>query len=336
MAESQGQTNKLVTIFGGSGFVGRHLVRELAARGWRIRVATRRPDLANHLQPLGKVGQIMPIQANLRYPASVKAAVTGADAVINLVGILSPSGRQSFEAVHTFGARVVAKAAAEAGVANLVHMSALGADSASTSAYAASKGRGEDEVRAAFPRAVIVRPSVIFGPEDDLFNRFAGLARFLPILPLMGGGETKFQPVYVGDVALAIANALEGKASAGATYELGGPETKSLKDIFAYVCAVTGRKRLLAPVPWAVAGLMAFGTEMASKLSLGIFPAMLTTTRDQLKLLKSDNVVSEAAVKEGRDLKALGIATPESIEAVVPAYLYRYRKAGQFSPQTTG
>lgn len=212
---------RLVTIFGGSGFLGRHLTQALAKRGWRVRAAVRRPDLAGHLQPLGMVGQIHAVQANLRYPDSVARAVAGADAVVNLVGILHEGGRQTFSAVQAQGPRIVAEAAAKAGVESLVQVSAIGADANSPADYARSKAAGEAATLAAFPTAVIMRPSIVFGPEDQFFNRFADMARFLPFLPLIGGGETKFQPVYVGDVAEAIARALEGAAKPGATYELG-------------------------------------------------------------------------------------------------------------------
>ncbi len=335
MADGLVKTGGMVTVFGGSGFVGRHVVRALARDGWRIKVASRRPDLAFHLQPLGKVGQIMAVQANLRFPASVAAAVQGSEAVVNLAGILAPRGRQSFEGVHVFGARAVAQAARAAGVARLVHMSAIGADLAAASLYASSKGRGEEAVRAAFPGAMITRPSIIFGPEDDFFNRFAAMARIFPALPLIGGGDTKFQPVYAGDVANAIALGVAGKAAAGTIYELGGPDVKSFGQLLAYICEVTGRKRLLAPIPFGIAHAMAFGTEIASMLSLGLFPSMLEMTRDQVELLRQDNVVSVEAAAQGRTLQGLGLV-PETCEAIVPAYLQRFRKTGQFDvPKVT-
>jgi NADH dehydrogenase len=310
----------LVTVFGGSGFVGRHLVRALAQRGWRVRVAVRRPDLAGHLQPLGIVGQIQPVQANLRYRASVERAVAGADAVINLVGILNEGGRQTFGAVQAQGAKFVAEAAARAGITNVVHLSAISANADSVSDYAASKAYGEKSVLEAVPGAVIMRASVIFGPEDRFFNRFAAMARFSPVLPLIGGGETKFQPVYVGDVAAAITAALEGKAKAGATYELGGPRVASFKGLLDYVLAETGRKRLLAPVPFWAARIQ------GSVLQL--LPGKLLTV-DQVNLLETDNIVSESAISEGRTLAGLGIV-PTAYESVVPGYLYRFRKHGQF------
>jgi NADH dehydrogenase len=310
----------LVTVFGGSGFVGRHVVRALAKRGWRVRVAVRRPDLAGHLQPMGIVGQIMPVQANLRYPDSVAQAVKGADAVVNLVGILFETGRQSFDAVQAEGPRAIAKAAARAGAKSLVHVSAIGADAASPAAYARTKAAGETAVRAEFPNAVIMRPSIVFGPEDNFFNQFAALARMLPALPLIGGGETKFQPVYVGDVAETVARAVEGGAKPGTVYELGGPAVKSFRQILEYILKETGRNRALVPIPFPIA-------EVQGRL-LGMLPKPLLT-HDQVLMLKSDNVVSDAARAAGLTLEGLGV-TPTSVEAIVPEYLYRFRKAGQF------
>ncbi len=331
MAEGLVPTGRIVTIFGGSGFIGRQVVRKLAKRGWRIRVATRRPDLAGHLQPSGRVGQIHAIQANLRNPASVARALHGTDAVINLVGILAEHGRQNFEAVHAFGARAVARAAREHGISRFVHMSALGADPDSASEYARSKGRGEAAVRDIFPEAIVTRPSIVFGPEDDFFNRFAAMARVMPVMPLIGA-ETKFQPVFVGDVAEVVVRAADNELPAGSTWELGGPDIRSLRELVAYVCAITGRKRLLLPVPFGAAHYVAFGTEIATALSLGMFPKMFAATRDQVALLKHDNVVSAEAIQSGRTLEALGIA-PETIGAIVPTYLYRYRKTGQYADE---
>ncbi len=333
MAEDLIKTGRIVTVFGGSGFLGRHVVRALALRGWRIRVATRRPDLAFHLQPIGKVGQIHAVQANLRYPASVAAALRGAEAVVNLVGILNESGRQNFDAVQAFGARAVARAARDAGITNLVHVSAIGADAASASAYASSKAQGEAAVLEAIPDATILRPSLLFGPEDDFFNRFADLARFSPVLPLIGGGGTKFQPAYVGDVAEAAALALDGQAGKGKTYELGGPEVKTFRELMQFICDTIGRKRLLAPLPFELASPFARVSEIVDSLTLGLYPKMLRITRDQVTQLRNDNVVSAAAEAEGRTLRGLGI-TPETIEAVVPSYLVRFRKSGQFERKT--
>lgn len=322
-------TNRLVTIFGGSGFVGRHVVRALLKRGYRVRVAVRRPDLAGHLQPLGTVGQVTPVQANLRYPASVAAAVAGSDVVINLVGILQETGRQNFSAVQAAGARAVATAAAQAGVSTLIHMSAIGADPASESIYAATKGEGEVAVREQVPGAIIFRSSVIFGPEDKFYNRFATLARLLPVMPVIGGGENRVQPVFVGDVAEAIARAVDGKVAFGRTFELGGPEVQTFREVVEFVCATTGRRPLIASLPFGLAKLQASLMGFADKLTLGLLPDELIFTRDQVTLLQSDNVVSDAAIAEKRTFAGLGIK-PTSAESVVPSYLWRFRKSGQF------
>jgi uncharacterized protein YbjT (DUF2867 family) len=326
---NQPPASQLVTVFGGSGFVGRHVVRALVKRGYRVRVAVRRPDLAGFLQPLGMVGQIHAVQANLRYPDSVAAAVKGADAVINLVGIMKASGRQTFASVQANGARAVGQACAAAGIKRLVHVSAIGAATDSRSLYARSKAEGEAAILAAVPGAVVMRPSVMFGPEDGFFNRFASLARMLPVLPLIGGGETKFQPAFVGDVAEAVALAVDGSVPGGRVYELGGPEVKSFRELVAYICEVTGRKRPLVSLPFPLARLQARLMEITDTLTLGLLPAELMLTRDQVTLLESDNIVSHAARAEGRDFEAIGIA-PVSVEAVVPSYLWRFRKTGQF------
>ncbi|AOG05156.1 complex I NDUFA9 subunit family protein [Bosea sp. RAC05] len=322
-------SQQLVTVFGGSGFVGRHVVRALVKRGYRVRVAVRRPDLAGFLQPLGMVGQIHAVQANLRYPDSVAAAVKGAAAVVNLVGILQEGGRQSFAGVQANGARAIAQACAAAGIARLVQVSAIGADRDSKSLYARSKAEGEAAVLAAVPGAVILRPSIVFGPEDGFFNRFAALARVLPALPLVGGGETRFQPVFVGDVAEAVARGVDGVVAGGRVYELGGPEVKSFRELLAYICEVTDRKRLLVPLPFPVARIQARILELVDTLTLGLLPDAIKLTRDQVTLLESDNVVSAAALAEGRSFEGLCIA-PVSVEAIVPSYLWRFRKAGQF------
>jgi NADH dehydrogenase len=292
----------------------------MAREGYRIRPAVRRPDLAGHLQPLGRVGQIHAVQANLRYPASVEAAVRGADVVVNLVAVLFARGKQTFEAVHVEGADAVARAAAAQG-ARLIHVSALGADPDSRAAYARTKAAGEAAVLATVPDAVILRPSIMFGPEDDFFNRFGALARMSPFLPLVGGGETKFQPVFVGDVAQAVLRAVGGQATDATIYELGGPEVKSFKQLMEYVLAVTERKRLLLPLPFGLAKLQA--------RVLQYLPTPLLTP-DQVELLRSDNVVSNAAKLEGRTIEAFGIA-PAAFAAIVPSYLWRFRKTGQFS-----
>jgi len=311
-------TDRLVTVFGGSGFLGRYAIRALAQSGFRIRAAVRRPDLAYDLQPLGRVGQIHPVQANLRYPDSVMQAAEGADIVVNLVGIMHPSGAQTFEAVQAEGAAAVARAAKENG-ARLIHVSAIGADPKSESEYARTKAAGEKTALA--HNAVVFRPSIVFGPEDDFFNRFASLARFLPALPLIGGGNTLFQPVFVGDVAAAILAAAEGRAAPKTVYELGGPEVKSFRELMELMLKVIDRKRLLVSLPFGLASLQAVFLEM--------LPGKLLT-RDQVALLKSDNVVSETAEREGRTLQGLGIM-PTSMEAVLEGYLWRFRKAGQFT-----
>jgi NADH dehydrogenase len=315
----------LVTVFGGSGFLGRNVVRALAREGYRVRPAVRRPDLAGHLQPLGRVGQIHAVQANVRYPASVEAAVRGADVVINLVGILFERGKQRFEAVQAEGAFHVAQAAAAAG-ARLIHVSALGADPESTSLYARSKAAGEAAVLGAAPDATIFRPSILFGPEDDFFNRFAALARMSPALPLIGGGHTKFQPVFVGDVARAVLAAVGGHAGGGTIYELGGPEIRTFRELMEYVLAVTERRRLLTPIPFGLAKLKA--------TFLQLMPTPLLTT-DQVELLRGDNIVSQAAIDDRRTIAALGIE-PAALDAIVPSYLWRFRKTGQFDTARAG
>ena len=310
----------LVTVFGGSGFLGRHVVRALAKRDYRIRVAVRRPELAGHLQPLGRVGQIHPVQANVRYPASVEAAMRDSSVVVNLVGILTEGGGQTFDAVQAKGAETMAKAASAIG-ARMVHVSAIGASERSSSHYARAKAAGEQAVLAAVPSATILRPSVVFGPEDEFTNRFAALARMSPVLPLIGGGETRMQPVFVGDVATVVADAVDGKAKAGATYELGGPEVLTMREIMQWILTMTDRKRMLVPLPFGLARFQAFFLQFA--------PGALKLTPDQVELLKSDNVVSDAAKSAGLTLEGLGIA-PDSMEAVCPQYLWRFRPMGQF------
>lgn len=317
------QTPKIVTVFGGTGFLGRHVVRALAKRGYLVRVACRRPNLAGHLQPLGNVGQIQPMQANLRVRWSVDRAVEGADHVVNLVGLLFETGRQTFDAVHDFGARAVAEAARAAG-AKLTHVSAIGANPDSESGYARTKAAGEAAVHETLPDAVIYRPSIVFGPEDGFFNKFASMARFSPMLPLIGGGQTKFQPVFVGDVAEAIARSVDGKVAGGKIYELGGPQVLSFRQCLENTLAVIDRKRLLVPVPWWLASLQ-------GKI-FGMLPKPLLTA-DQVILLKTDNVVSETAGKEHRTLADIGIQ-PTTLASILPAYLWRYRAAGQFTHKT--
>lgn len=317
---------QLVTVFGGSGFLGRFVVRALAKRGYRILVATRRPDLANHLQPLGMVGQIHAVQANLRHPHSVAHAVAKADHVINLVGILQESGRQSFDALQADGPLRIAEAAAPD--ARIVHVSAIGADAQSQSHYARSKAQGEAALLAARPDATVLRPSVLFGPGDGFFTRFAGLARTLPVLPL-AGAETRFQPVYAGDVAEVIARVVDGIVPGGRVYELGGPEVRTLRELVRYVLETTGRRCLLLPLPWSVARAQGSALGLLDRLTLGLMPDDFVITRDQVTLLERDNVVSAAALQDGRTLDGLGIA-PTAFEAIVPSYLVRFRKKGQF------
>ena len=312
----------LVTVFGGSGFLGRHVVRALANRNYRIRVAVRRPELSGHLQPLGRVGQIHAVQANLRFPRSVEAAARDADVVVNLVGILFERGRQRFNAVQAEGAQAVALAA-NAAEARLVHVSAIGADENSPSRYARSKAAGERLVLAAEPAATIVRPSIIFGPEDDFLNRFAALACLSPALPLVDGGHTRLQPVFAGDVAEALARAVDGTVKP-AVYEFGGPDVRTFREVLELILAIIERRRLLVPVPASLMKLQAWFLQFLPKPPI---------TPDQVELLKSDNIVSDAAKREGRTLEAIGIV-PASIPVVAPDYLWRFRKAGQFSGRT--
>ena len=304
---------KVVTVFGGGGFIGRYAVRALAKADLRIRVAQRRPDAALFLRPMGRVGQISLAAANVRDEASVAAAVEGADCVVNLVGILYQHGKQRFPAVHVEAAARIARLARAAGAERLVHFSALGADPHSPSRYAQSKAAGERAVLEAFPDATIFRPSIVFGPEDDFFNRFAMLARFLPALPLFGGGHTRFQPVFAADAGEAVRRALENPAARGRIYELGGPRVYTFKELLEIVLVETGRQRFLAPVPFWLAELQ------ARLLELLPVPPL---TRDQVLMLKSDVVVSPGA----HDLAELGIA-PTALELIVPTYLRRYRRS---------
>jgi uncharacterized protein YbjT (DUF2867 family) len=312
----QAMKNQLVTIFGGSGFLGRHTVRALARAGWRIKVATRHPNQGFFLRPLGTVGQIDFVKADVTDPEQVAVAVMGASAVINLTGILFEKS-QSFDDVQAHGADNIASAAAAAGATALVHVSAIGANDVSQSNYASSKGEGEKAVRKAFASAVILRPSIIFGPEDGFFNKFADLARYFPALPLVGGGKTLFQPVFVGDVAAAIVKVLDDPAAQGRTYELGGPMVYSFKQLMQIVLKETGRSRALVPLPFLLASWKA--------LFLQLMPNPLLTP-DQVRLLKVDNVMGKTAA----GLADLGI-TPTSVEAVVPSYLWRYRAKGEFA-----
>lgn len=313
---------KLITVFGGSGFVGRHVVRALAQRGYNVRVAVRRPDLAGFLQPLGNVGQIVAVQANLRNRASVVRAVRGSDHVINLVGILFESGRNQFDTVQDLGARTVAEACRDADI-KLTHMSAIGADSQAASDYARTKGLAEEAVRYTVPNATIIRPSIIFGPEDGFFNKFAEMSRFSLFLPLIGGGHTQFQPVYVDDVAEAIARSVDGSIEAGKSWELGGPEVLTFRQCLELMLSVIARKRTLVTIPWFAAKWLG---SLLSAVPL-IEPAL---TRDQVILLEDDNIVSDAAQSEQRTLAGMGIEAT-TLEAILPSYLVRFRPAGQFT-----
>lgn len=321
---AQNGNNQIVTIFGGSGFVGRHAVQALAKDRYRIRAACRRPDLAGFLQPMGDVGQIQPVQANLRYPDSVRRAVEGAHVVINAVGLLASSGAQTFKAVHVDGARAAARAAREAGARCFIHISAIGASASSSAQYAQTKAEGEAAVLEEFPGAIILRPSIVFGPEDEFFNRFAAMARISPVLPLIGGGRTRFQPVFVGDVAAAIVAAAGGAATPGTVYELGGPEVLSFRELLERTLAYAGRKRGFLSMPFWLAKLQALATWPLPN-------SLRPLTVDQVRLLQSDNVVSAGALKEGRTLAGLGVTAPQSIGAIVPGYLERFKPKGQYS-----
>lgn len=318
--------DEMITVFGASGFIGRYVVRRLAKAGYRVRAATRRPHLANELRPMGVVGQIQLVQANLKDRASVERAVDGADGVINLVGILAEAGKQSFDALQHKGAGLVAECAKAAGIEKMVHISAIGADENSSSQYARTKALGEQAVLKAMPGAVILRPSIVFGPEDEFFNKFADMARFAPALPLIGGGKTKFQPVYCDDVAECAVKALEMPEAKGQTYELGGPGVYTFKQILEFIMATTGRKRVLVPIPFVAATGMGVLGEITGKLPF-VQPFL---TRDQVKLLQRDNVAASSGVGTIEDFKV----ERESIEAIVPGYLARYRKGGQFAEET--
>ena len=315
--------SKLVTIFGGSGFVGRYIARRMAREGWRVRVAVRRPNEALFVKPYGVVGQVEPVFANIRDDASVAAAMAGSDAVVNCVGILTQSGKNSFGAVQDEGAGRVARIAAEQGISRFVHLSAIGADSMSESAYARTKAAGEAAVQAAMPSAVILRPSIVFGPEDQFFNRFASMARMGLFLPI-AGADTRFQPVYVDDVALAAVKALTGEVEAG-IYELGGPEVKTFREMMEDMVEVIQRRRVIIGLPFWAAGLMAFGLDVVEKVSFGLV-ANGTLTVDQLRNLSRDNLASA----DLPGLSELGI-DPTPYEAVLADYLWPYRVSGQYA-----
>ena len=312
--------SELVTIFGASGFIGRHLVRQLAKRGYRVRAAVRRPNLANFLQPMGDVGQVQIVQANVRDEASIKRAVAGADAVVNLVGLLQEFGKQKFSTVHSDAPGLIAGAAAAAGIDRFVQMSAIGADPSASAKYARTKGDGEAAARKALPSTMVVRPSIVFGPEDEFFNRFGAMARIAPVLPLIGGGKTKFQPVYVTDVAEAIVALLERSEFKGRTVELGGPTVYSFKELLQLVKDQTNRTNALLPIPFPIASLMGLLT--------GWLP-FAPLTYDQVKLLRSDNVVGASDDPEIAIFEDLGIH-PSTVEAIVPQYLWRFRPHGEF------
>lgn len=311
--------NELVTVFGASGFVGRHVVRALALDGWRIRAVCRRPHLAEFLMTSGVPGQIEIYRGNVRNPNSVAAALHGADAAVNLVGVLYGKGRQNFEVMHVDAAAHIAEAAHAAGISRLVHISAIGANRTAPSRYAQTKGEGEMRVRETLPDAVILRPSLIFGPDDDFFNKFAGLAQVAPALPLISGGQTRFQPVYAGDVAAAVARALTDTTVRGKTFELGGPQTYSFKDLMRYILSQCGRKRYLVPLPSPVAKIAAFFLQMPAHF----LPFAPLLTVDQVRLLANDAVVADGAFT----LADLSIR-PHSVEEIVPGYLKRFNPYG--------
>ncbi len=320
----------LVTVFGGSGFIGKYVVRALVQDGWRVRVAMRRPHTGLDLKVIGNVGQVQLVQANLRFADSVARAVNGADAVVNLAALLFETGQQSFEAIHVQGSDILGKACEDAGIKNCVHISALGADINADSDYARTKAKGEELLRAYIPSANILRPSIVFGPEDNFFNQFAAMSQLSPALPLIGGGQTKFQPIYAGDVAEAVAQCLrtssEGKSFGGDTYALGGPEIYSFKELMEFILKHIDRRRLLLPLPWFAADMIGLFGEVSGKLPF-VTPIL---TRDQVALLKRDNIVPESGVKTAQDL---GLQL-ETIASIVPKYLVRYRHHGQFHDTT--
>ncbi|WP_299651107.1 complex I NDUFA9 subunit family protein [uncultured Tateyamaria sp.] len=313
--------SKLVTIYGGSGFVGRYIARRMAKAGWRVRVAVRRPNEAIFVKPYGVVGQVEPVLCNIRDDASVAQVMTGADAVVNSVGILAKHGKNTFEAVQSEGAARIARIAAEQGVTRMVHVSAIGADTESPSDYARTKAEGEAAVLEHMPDAVILRPSIVFGAEDEFFNRFASMTRFGPILPVVGAG-TRFQPVYVDDVAKAAEQALTSNVDAG-VYELGGPDVRTFRELMAVMLDVIRRRRAVVNIPFWAASIMGFGFDLLNTISLGLIPAQIT--RDQVRNLRNDNVVAE----DVKGFSDLGI-TPTALSSVLPEYLWRFRPSGQY------
>ncbi|GFE64586.1 complex I NDUFA9 subunit family protein [Litoreibacter roseus] len=313
--------SKLVTIYGGSGFVGRYIAQRLAKAGWRIRVAVRRPNEAMFVKPYGVVGQVEPVFCNIRDDESVRSVMHGADAVVNCVGILAPDGKNGFDAVQHEGAERIARIASEQGINTMVHVSAIGADKESESIYQQTKALGEEGVLQHMPSAVILRPSIVFGPEDDFFNRFASMSRFGPILPVVGA-DTKFQPVYVDDVADVAARAIDGEVAPG-IYELGGPEVGTFRELMQQMLDVIRRRRLIINIPFFIAQIMGAGFDFLKLISLGLISGPVT--RDQVRNLASDNVVANDA----KGFSDLGI-TPTALEAILPSYLWRFRPSGQY------
>lgn len=316
----------LIVVFGGSGFIGRYVVKALCKRGKRVRVPMRRPHLGADLRVLGDVGQVQLMQANVRYPESVAAALEGADGVVNLIGLLSEKGKQTFSDIQAKGASAIAEAAKARGVTRFVQVSAIGADANSKSAYGRTKAEAEMAVRAAVPTATVLRPSIVFGPEDGFFNRFADMAKFAPALPLIGGGRTRFQPVYVQDVAEAVANALDTDTARGKTYELGGPRVYTFKELLEFILTTIHRKRGLAPLPFFLAQPMGSAADFVFRFNPFADPPL---TGDQVEMLKRDNVVGVSGEKVGT-LADLGVTELETVEAIVPSYLWRFRPHGQF------
>jgi uncharacterized protein YbjT (DUF2867 family) len=317
-------SGKIVTVFGGSGFLGRHVVRALCRQGWRVRVASRRPHLAGDVKLAGDVGQVQLVQANVRNRNSILRALENAEAVVNLVGIMPERGPQSFQGTHVLGAANIAQLAAEAGITNFTYVSAIGANKDSKSNYFRTKAEAEAATREAIPSAVIVRPSIIFGPEDGFFTRFALMSRFSPVLPLIGS-STKFQPIYVGDVAQAVANAVSRPDAAAKTFELGGPRTYTMKQLLQYITREIDRPRMLLPLPIPVAAPMGYVIGALSRLNPFFGPPL---TGDQVQMLKTDTVVSPGA----GTISDLGVTTLETVESITPTYLWRHRPHGQFQP----
>lgn len=315
----------LVTVFGGSGFIGAQVTRALAKQGYRVRVAVRRPGLGYRLPLMGDVGQIEVVQANLRNPESIGRALDGAEGCINLVGVLYETGRQSFAGLHAQGAEEIAAACAAHGVKRMVQVSAIGADAQSPSKYARTKAAGEAAVRKLLPQAAIVRPSVVFGVDDALFNRFASMASLMPMLPLPGGGDTKFQPIFVGDAAAAIVAALREPSAAGKIFEIGGPDIYTYRQLIELTLAQIHKTRLLVDLPWGLAKLIGRLGDLQAK----VLPFAPLLTADQVELLQHDNIASKSLP----GLKALGVSAPVAVEAILPTYLYRYRRGGQFAPE---